>query len=72
MEGYDVFREEKSCLVFGGVESEEEWSCERAVYSGSEQKLCVVGSFVRRRRGCLRIVDVITSDMARSVHDRRL
>ena len=31
MEEYDVFREEKSCLVFGGVEGEEEWSCERVL-----------------------------------------
>ena len=31
MTEYDVFREEKSCLVCGGVEGEEEWSYERAV-----------------------------------------
>ena len=72
MTEYDGFREEKSCLVFGGVESEEEWSYERAVYSRSEQRLCGVGLVVRRRRGCLRVVGMITGGMARSVGDRRL
>ena len=31
MTDYGVFRGEKSCLVFGVVEGEEEWKCERAV-----------------------------------------
>ena len=72
MTEYDVYGEEKSCLVCGGSHCLEEWSCERGLQSRSEQRLCGVGLVVRRRRGCLRIVDVITSDMARSVGDRRL
>ena len=48
MTEYDGFREEKSCLVFGGVEGEEEWKCERGLQSRSERRLCVVGLVVRR------------------------
>ena len=72
MTEYDVYGEEKSCLVCGGSHCLEEWSYERAVESESEQRLCGVGLVVRRRIGCLRIVGMITSDMARSVGDRRL
>ena len=72
MTEYDGFREEKSCLVCGGVESEEEWSCERAVYSRSEQRLCGVGLVVRRRRGCLRVVDMLIKEGQWPLMKRRL
>ena len=31
MTEYDVYREEKSCLVCGGFYCTEEWKCKRAV-----------------------------------------
>ena len=72
MTEYDGFREEKSCLVFGGVESEEEWSYERAVYSRSEQRLCGVGLVVRRRIGCLRVVGMLIKEGQWPLMKRRL
>ena len=49
-----------------------EWSCERAVYSRSEQRLCGVGLVVRRRRGCLRVVDMLIKEGQWPLMKRRL
>ena len=62
MEEYDVFREEKSCLVCGGSHCLEEWSCERGLQSRSEQRLCGVGLVVRRRRDCCDVLNVIREE----------
>ena len=62
MEEYDVYGEEKSCLVCGGSHCLEEWSCERGLQSRSEQRLCGVGLVVRRRRGCYDVLNVIREE----------